>query len=122
MPKIEFFYYADCPSHERALELLREVMAAESINAPIEITEVISEDEAHRYNFFGSPTIRVNGIDTAPLPDDLPEPALTCRAYRRADGRISPLPPRELIAAALHPYRGEMSEVRASPPPEKGAF
>jgi hypothetical protein len=101
MPKIEFFYYADCPSHERALELLREVMAEEGVDVSIEIIEVRTDDEARYYNFYGSPTIRVNGVDIAPVPDDLPEPGLTCRAYRRADGRISPLPPRELIAAAL---------------------
>ena len=80
MPKIEFFYYADCPSHERALELLRQGMAEEKVDVPIEIIEVTSDEEAHHYNFFGSPTIRVNGVD------------------------IAPLPPRELIAAALHPY------------------
>jgi hypothetical protein len=113
VPKIEFFYYADCPSHERALELLRQGMAEEHVNAPIEIFEVTSDEEAHRYNFFGSPTIRVNGVDIAPLLDDLPEPALTCRAYRRANGSISPLPPRELITAALHPY-SEISEATTS--------
>ena len=101
MPKIEFFYYADCPSHERALELLYAVMAEEEITAPVEITEVKSEDEARRYHFYGSPTIRVNEVDIAPLPEEISTPSLTCRAYRRADGRISPLPPRELIVAAL---------------------
>ena len=113
MPKIEFFYYADCPSHERALELLCQGMAEENVDAPIEIIEVTSDEDARRYNFFGSPTIRVSGVDIAPLPDDLPETALTCRAYRRANGGISPLPPRELIAAALHPFSG-INEARAS--------
>lgn len=115
MPKIEFFYYADCPSHERALELLRAGMAEEHVDVPIEIIEVRSDDEARRFNFFGSPTIRVNGVDIAPLPDDLPEPGLTCRAYRRADGRISPLPPRELIAAALLPFSEKLEAIASSP-------
>jgi hypothetical protein len=101
MPGIEFFYYADCPSHERALELLREVMVEEGVDAPVEIIEVKTDDEARLYNFYGSPTIRVNGVDIAPTPEGISEPALTCRAYRRADGRISPLPPRELLVAAL---------------------
>ncbi len=101
MPKVEFFYYADCPSHERALALLHEAMVEEKIHTPVEIIEVKTEAEAQRYTFYGSPTIRVDGVDIAPLPEDIAEPGLTCRAYRRADGRISPLPPRELIAAAL---------------------
>jgi hypothetical protein len=102
MPAIAFFYWEDCPSHERALEILREVMAEEGITDPVVVTEVKTEDEARRYRFYGSPTIHVNGHDIAPLPEDMAEPSLTCRAYRRADGRISPLPPRELIVAALH--------------------
>lgn len=102
MPKVEFFYFADCPSHERALALLRDVMAEEKIASAIEILEIKTEEEARRYRFYGSPTIRIDGTDIAPLPEGIDEPSLTCRAYRRADGRISPLPPRELIVAAFH--------------------
>jgi hypothetical protein len=102
MPRVEFFYWAECPSHERALAILLETMAEQKIQAPVEIIEVKSEVEAERYQFYGSPTIHIDGVDIAPLPEDMAQPSLTCRAYRRADGRISPLPPRELIAAALH--------------------
>lgn len=101
MPRIEFYYYADCPSHERALELLRDVLYQERVDAPIEIIEVTSDLEARLYHFYGSPTIHINGADIAPLPEGIAEPGLTCRAYRRSDGRISPLPPRELIETAV---------------------
>ncbi len=101
MLKVEFFYWADCPSHERALALLLEVMAEERIQAPLEIVEVKTEAEAQQYKFYGSPTIRIAGGDIDPLPEDSVQTGLTCRAYRRADGRISPLPPRELIVAAF---------------------
>ncbi|HZO74838.1 MAG TPA: hypothetical protein VFB60_21710 [Ktedonobacteraceae bacterium] len=102
MPKVEFFYFADCPSHERALALLRDVMEEQKISAVIEVVEVKTEEDARRYRFYGSPTIRIDGADIAPIPEGLDEPSLTCRAYRRPDGRISPLPPRELITAAFH--------------------
>jgi hypothetical protein len=101
MPKVEFLYWADCPSHERALALLREVMAEVQIQAPIEITEIKTETEAEQYQFYGSPTIRVNGADIAPLTEYSIQPSLTCRAYRHANGRISPLPPRGSIVAAF---------------------
>lgn len=101
LAKIEFFYWEDCPSHERALALLREVMSEEGIDAPVEVIRVDSGDDAEHYNFFGSPTIHVNGKDIAGFPDDLAGPSLTCRTYRRADGRFTPLPPRELIVQAL---------------------
>jgi hypothetical protein len=102
MPKIEFFYWTECPSHEQAFAILQDVLAEEHIQAPVEIIEVKDEVEAERYRFYGSPTIHVDGVDIAPLPEESAQPSLTCRAYRRADGRISPLPPRELIVAAFH--------------------
>lgn len=101
MPKIEFFYWAECPSHERALAILLETMKQEQIQASVEIIEVKSDEEAELYHFYGSPTIHIDNVDIAPLPEGTAQPSLTCRAYRRADGRISPLPPRELITAAF---------------------
>ncbi len=101
MPKVEFFYWAECPSHERALAILRETMAEQNIQAPVEVIEIKSEAEAEHYQFYGSPTIRIDGADIAPFLEDTAQFSLTCRAYRRADGRISPLPPRELIVAAF---------------------
>jgi hypothetical protein len=106
VPRIEFFYCEDCPSHDKALERLRAVAGREGITAPIVVVLVESDEDAHRYGFFGSPTIRVDGVDIAPLPDGIPQPALGCRAYRTPDGRISPLPPYELIAAALQRFAG----------------
>lgn len=102
MPNVEFFYWAECPSHERALAILREVMAEEHIQAPVQIIEVKTEAEAERYQFYGSPTIHIDGADIVSVPEDVARTGLTCRAYQRADGRISPLPPRELIVAAFH--------------------
>lgn len=57
MPRVEFFHWAECPSHERALAILLETMAEEHIQASVEITEVKSEVEAERYQFYGSPTL-----------------------------------------------------------------
>jgi hypothetical protein len=54
MLKITFLYFEDCPSHEPALTRLREVMAEEGIDAPIEIIRVDTEEEAERLDFFGS--------------------------------------------------------------------
>ena len=48
--------------------------------------------DAERERFPGSPTIRVDGRDVNPEPD---QPiGLACRIYRLRDGRISPLPDR----------------------------
>jgi hypothetical protein len=37
MPKIEFFYWAECPSYERAYVILQEVMVVEQIETSVEM-------------------------------------------------------------------------------------
>jgi len=98
--KICFLYYEDCPSHEQALARLRQVMAEEGVQEEIEIIKVETEEQAQALQFIGSPTIRVDGRDIDPPPPDAYY-ALTCRAYRLEDGRISPLPSTEMIRRAL---------------------
>ena len=112
MIRIEFLYWEECPSHEQALALLHKAMQQQSIHEPIEMIRIENEEEARQQQFFGSPTIRVNGQDIAPILDSSAGPSLTCRAYRRSDGKISPLPPIELIKAALEQSLrvGERSE------------
>jgi hypothetical protein len=117
--RVRFLFYEDCPSHESALERLREVLAEEGIDADIEVVEVESEEQAQELCFVGSPTILINGQDIDPPPPDS-HYALTCRAYRLEDGRISPLPSRGMIrrtvgaAAKAEPVDGPAgSRVRA---------
>jgi hypothetical protein len=66
----------------------------------VEVAEVVTQDDAERLSFIGSPTIRVNGVDVVPPGADEPV-QLTCRIYRRRDGRVSPLPDREDVRSAL---------------------
>jgi hypothetical protein len=98
--KITFLYYEDCPSHDAALDRLRQVMAEEGIQTEIEIIKVETEEQAQRLRFIGSPTIRINGLDIDPPPPDAYY-ALTCRAYHLEDGRISPLPSPDMIRRGL---------------------
>jgi hypothetical protein len=98
--KITFLYYEDCPSHDVALGRLRQVMSEEGVQAEVEIIKVETDEEAQRLRFVGSPTILINGRDIDPPPPDTYY-ALTCRAYRLEDGRISPLPSPDMIRWAL---------------------
>jgi hypothetical protein len=97
--RLSFLYYEGCPSHDLALERLREVMAEESVPGDLEVFKIETEDQARQLRFVGSPTIRVDGQDIDPPSD--PRYALTCRAYRLEDDRISPLPSKEMIRRAL---------------------
>lgn len=99
-PSVELLLWSGCPSHERARAQLAEAMAGLGLD-PESVIEVPVEtdEEAVRQGFIGSPTVRIDGVDAID-PGDQP-PALTCRLYRRADGRPSPLPDPEQLREAL---------------------
>ncbi|MEN3000499.1 MAG: hypothetical protein ABDI19_01500 [Armatimonadota bacterium] len=88
--RVELLYYPECPSHERALELLQEALCAEGVKASIKIIRIETPEQAEAYRFIGSPTIRIEGIEVDPHPE-LPY-RLTCRTFVHEDGRLSPLP------------------------------
>jgi len=91
-PDVELQWWQGCPSTERACAELREVLDGLGLDGvAIRMKEIASDEEARAKRFPGSPTILVDGRDVvAPNPD---EPiGLTCRVYRRRDGRVSPTP------------------------------
>ena len=94
---VEFLYWRGCPSHPEARALLHEVLDGA---AEIREREVETQAEAEALRFPGSPTIRVNGADIDPAGAD-GRPSLSCRIYHLPDGRISPVPSREMLEAAL---------------------
>jgi hypothetical protein len=98
--KVEFIFWEGCPSHDVALERLRQVMAEDGIDSPIEVAEVETEEQAEATHFVGSPTIRIDGQDIDP-PNEEAIYGLTCRVYYHEDGRVTPLPPHNLIRQAL---------------------
>jgi len=100
-PKIEFLYWEDCPSHPRARKLLGEVMMEVGLDVPVEEIEVLTDEDAERLAFPGSPTIRVDGVDVDPSSAAQMGTALTCRVYVTEDGRFSPVPSKEMIRRAL---------------------
>ena len=99
-PDVELLWWRGCPSAERAIELTRAEMKRLGLDPDaLSVREVRDQAEAEREGFPGSPTIRVDGHDIedpggAPL-------GLTCRVYRLRDGRISALPDRADLGAAL---------------------
>jgi hypothetical protein len=99
--RIEFLYWAGCPSHPEARELLLEVVAERGLpEDEIEWREVRTHEDAVAEAFPGSPTIRVGGRDVDPTGAQAP-PSLSCRIYRLPDGRVSPVPTRRQLEEAL---------------------
>jgi hypothetical protein len=103
-PHIEFLYFASCPNAPAALALLHDVLRAEAIASEVVMIAVETEEAAQRNRFFGSPTIRINGVDISPPPTSA-TPSLTCRLYVQEDGHYAPHPPADVIVEALRRSR-----------------
>jgi hypothetical protein len=99
-PRLELLWWEGCPSTERALTELRQAAAELGLETPdIAMREIRTDEEAAATGFIGSPTILVDGRD--PLAADGEPTGLTCRVYRRRDGRIAPTPDPDDLRAAL---------------------
>lgn len=98
--RIQFLWWEECASHAEAWRRLQAVL--DTVDAPVHVEriEVRTDAEAERWRFPGSPTIRVNGEDIDPAGAGAPS-RLTCRLYRRQDGRPSPLPGEDAIRRAV---------------------
>jgi hypothetical protein len=98
--RVELLWWDGCPSHPEALADLERVLREEHVDAPVQMVEVESDEQAQRERFPGSPTIRLDGEDA--IPADPGEPfSLTCRVYRLRDGRISATPDPEDLREAV---------------------
>jgi hypothetical protein len=106
---IEFLFWEGCPSHERALADLIDLMDSLDIERDeLRITEVHTEADAQRQEFVGSPTIRVDKVD---VQDPGAEPiGLACRVYFHRNGKPSPLPDREDVKHLLTEYAEQTQE------------
>ena len=94
--KIEVLYFDGCPHYLPTVDRLKTVLLREGLTTEITEIEVKDEPTAKALNFFGSPTIRVNGLD---IESASGEPAFACRRY--AEG----LPSEEMIRVALKEAR-----------------
>ena len=115
LPRIEFLWFEDCPSHQTARAMLHDAIAELGLLAEIRDIKVETDEQAEALEFRGSPTIRINGLDIDPEGLDGGSSRLTCRAYRWTDGRIHPLPERSKLLDAL---RG--MQVISEGPPMRG--
>ncbi len=98
--RVELLFWDGCPSYPEARSLLDEVLTRKHIEADVELVEVRTQQEAEELRFPGSPTIRIDGRDVDETGAGS-RPALNCRIYRLPDGRVSPVPSREQLEAAL---------------------
>jgi hypothetical protein len=105
--RVELLWWEGCPSYPEAIAELRELMREEGLDPDaLVLREVMTDDDAARERFPGSPTIRVDGEDVVP-PGESELSSLTCRVYRLRDGRYSPIPDPADVRAALRTAKEE---------------
>ena len=99
--KIEILYFDGCPNYSPAMDRLRTVLAGEGLEPDVIAIEVKDESTAKELKFFGSPTIRVNGLDVEAASRHVTETGFACRRYSGG------LPSDEMIRSAIREARGE---------------
>ena len=98
--RIELLWFDDCPNHQIAEDLLREVLDDLDAEATIVRIEVPDEETGNRVCFPGSPTIRVNGKDVEPGWEECEDCTPRCRVYPTPEG-LRWVPPRAWIEDAV---------------------
>ncbi|MGQ9788956.1 MAG: DUF2703 domain-containing protein [Candidatus Hadarchaeaceae archaeon] len=118
--KVQILYTMDCPWCLRTKKLVRESLNELDVTAEVEEILIDSEEKARKYQFSGSPTVRINGKDVQDettkdrcLPcEELAELVKTttefvkkachcgCRVYFYR-GKQYPYPPKEMIKEAI---------------------
>jgi glutaredoxin len=118
--KIELLYILDCPWCLKTKDLIRKSLEELAVKANIKEILIDSDKKARKYNFVGSPTIRINGKDIQEkvnkgrcLPcEELAEEtkgttkfvkqecSCGCRVYLYK-GKQYPYPPKEMIKEAI---------------------
>jgi len=97
---VEILYTDACPFWKETLKTINEVMKELNIAIPVRKTRIAREEEAKRYRFPGSPTVRINGIDIDPSAKGTTAGYIGCRIYLY-EGRTYEYPPKEIIKTAL---------------------
>ena len=98
--KIEVLYFAGCPNHLPAMEVVRETLNSLDREDEIHQTEIRTQAEAEAVGFVGSPSIRINGVDIELWARTTTTFSLICRTYSHGSQRGG-VPSREQLRRAI---------------------
>ena len=98
---VELLWWEGCPSTDRALVAVQEALGELGLSdVEVRMREIKDDGDARETGFVGSPTILIDGADLVPAAAE-EQIGLSCRVYRRRDGRVSPIPDPEDLREAL---------------------
>ena len=101
--KIELLYFEGCPHFKETFRILKEVLKEESLPSSVVQICIDTDEEAERFKFLGSPTVRVNGVDVDPAVRETTDFGFRCRLYW-LNGKATPHPPKEMIREAIKKF------------------
>ena len=83
MKLVEILYFDSCPGWRGAVDRVRQAVADAGLHNHVEIrlVPIETEEEARAHRFLGSPTVRIDGRDLDPNPENLTSFGLQCRIY-----------------------------------------
>jgi len=61
--KVQILYILDCPWCVQTKKLIKESLDELGVKAEVEEILIDSDEKTRKYNFVGSPTVRINGKD-----------------------------------------------------------
>lgn len=104
--QINLYHNRECGSYLQAIQALEEALIDTNI-PPLFIIQLVQNDEdAQKYKFFGSPTIKIDGKDIDSDADKTAAYHVSgCRMYVWKD-KTHDHPPKEMIMGALARFRG----------------
>ena len=96
---VELIYDADCPNAADTRSMLIKAFTTTGVSARWKEFERSSPDAPDHARCYGSPTILIDGKDVAGA---APSPRTrACRVYSDGGGKLSRIPPLEVICSAL---------------------
>ncbi len=97
---ITLLFFSGCPNTSETEQLINEIIEEYQLrDTKFEIVKVDDQKEAEKYNFLGSPTVQINGLDIERKRRE-DKPFFGCRLYQIGRGS-SGTPPKELLLDAL---------------------
>jgi hypothetical protein len=98
--KIELFYFDGCPGYKTARKYIDEALNEKGLKVPVAMVKITGDEDAARYRFLGSPSIRIDGRDIESGTEKIKVFSLRCRLYLE-DDNVLEWPGRKLIRQAI---------------------
>jgi hypothetical protein len=110
--RIKYLFAEGCKEWDKGLKELEKALKDLNLNEKVEVIKLLTVKDAEKYDFIGSPTIRLNEAELGREEWKITErgteirekkPTLSCRIYG-FKGKVYQYPPKEMIKDFIRTY------------------